>query len=60
MTATQVPFWQRHSPCPQSMVPGRHSIVHATSPQLGAADANVQVVGWQHSAGTQSASLAHA
>lgn len=45
MTATQVPFWQRHSPCPQSIVPGRHSIVHATSPQLGAADATVQVVG---------------
>lgn len=56
--APQRPSTQRQAP-PQSSVPPRQSIVHITSPQLGAAARAVHAAGWQHPSGTQSASVAH-
>jgi hypothetical protein len=55
MRAVQRPCWQEQPP-PQSIVPPRHSLVHIVPEQSRAAVLATQVVGWQHSAGTQSAS----
>jgi hypothetical protein len=42
------------------MLPGAHSWEHIVSEQSGARLLSTQAVGWQHVAGTQSASVAHA
>jgi hypothetical protein len=57
-SAWQRPPRQRQPPPPQSKVPARHSIEQSTARQSGFCAAATHELGWQQSAGTQSASLA--
>ncbi len=50
------PAWHAHAPAPHSKLPPRQSRVHIVPAQAGASDAATHVLGWQHCAGTQSAS----
>ena len=43
-----------HRPCPQSIDPGRQSIVHDRPSQSGASSAGTQVEAWQQAPGAQS------
>jgi hypothetical protein len=56
--ALQLPASHAQWP-PQSRVLGAHCIVHITSVQSGFCAAGTQLAGWQHEAGTQSASTLH-
>jgi len=50
---------QAHVPWPQSIVPASHTSVQLTAEQSGALRRWVQLVAWQHCAGTQSLAAAH-
>ncbi len=55
-STAHTPAWQAHAPAPHSKLPPRQSRVHIDPPHDGASAAATHEVGWQHCAGTQSAS----